>query len=99
MDINDDFYGKELNLNYFYMHTNFEQKYPKTAIVPSYVRSLQPPQYSRPAPSCKPQWDRMNFVLFVVLKEINKMVFFSEFKRSNGKCKHKFIFYMDNFEF
>ena len=35
MDTNDDFYGKELNLNCFYMHTNFEQKYPKTAIVGS----------------------------------------------------------------
>ena len=35
MDTNDDFYGKELNLNYFYMHTNFEQKYPKKAIVGS----------------------------------------------------------------
>ena len=33
MDTNDDFYGKELNLNCFYMHTNFGQKYPKTAIV------------------------------------------------------------------
>ena len=33
MDTNDDFYGKELNLNCFYMHTNFEQKYSKTAIV------------------------------------------------------------------
>ena len=33
MDTNDDFYGKELNLNCFYIHTNFEQKYPKTAIV------------------------------------------------------------------
>ena len=33
MDTNDDFYGKELNLKCFYMHTNFEQKYPKTAIV------------------------------------------------------------------
>ena len=33
MDTNDDFYSKELNLNCFYMHTNFEQKYPKTAIV------------------------------------------------------------------
>ena len=33
MDTNDDLYGKELNLNCFYMHTNFEQKYPKTAIV------------------------------------------------------------------
>ena len=30
MDSND---GKELNLNYFYMHTNFGQKYLKTAIV------------------------------------------------------------------
>ena len=35
MDTNDDFYGKELNLNCFYMHSNFEQKYPKTAIVHS----------------------------------------------------------------
>ena len=33
MDTNDDFYGKEFNLNCFYMHINFEQKYPKTAIV------------------------------------------------------------------
>ena len=33
MDTNDDFYGKEPNLNCFYMHTNFEQKYPKMAIV------------------------------------------------------------------
>ena len=33
MDTNDDFYGKEPNLNFFYMQTNFEQKYPKTAIV------------------------------------------------------------------
>ena len=31
MDTNDDFYGKELNLNCFYMHTG--QKYSKTAIV------------------------------------------------------------------
>ena len=30
MDNNDNFYGKEFNLNFFYMHTNFEQKYPKT---------------------------------------------------------------------
>ena len=35
MATNDDFYGKELNLNCFYMHTNFEQKYPKTAVVPT----------------------------------------------------------------
>ena len=34
MGTNDDFYAKELNLNYFYMHSNSEQKYPKTAIVP-----------------------------------------------------------------
>ena len=33
MDTNDNFYGKEHNLNCFYMHTNFGQKYPKTAIV------------------------------------------------------------------
>ena len=35
MGTNDDFYAKELNLNYFYMHSNSEQKYPKTAIVSS----------------------------------------------------------------
>ena len=29
----DDLYGKELNLNCFYMNTHFGQKYPKTAIV------------------------------------------------------------------
>ena len=33
MDANDDFYGKELNLNCFYMHTIFGQKYPKPTIV------------------------------------------------------------------
>jgi hypothetical protein len=33
MDANDDFYGKELNLNCFHMHTMFGQKYPKPAIV------------------------------------------------------------------
>jgi len=33
MGTNDDFYAKELNLNYFYIHSNSEQKYPKTAIV------------------------------------------------------------------
>ena len=33
MDTNDDFYGRELNLNCFYMHTNFGQKYPEMAIV------------------------------------------------------------------
>ena len=32
MDANDDFYGKGLNLNCFYMHTIFGQKYPKTTI-------------------------------------------------------------------
>ena len=36
MDANDDFNGKELNLNCFYMHTIFGQKYPKPAIVISY---------------------------------------------------------------
>ena len=30
---NDDFDGKSTNLNYFYLHTNFEQKYLKPAIV------------------------------------------------------------------
>ena len=40
MDTNDDFYGKELNLNCFYMHTNFGQKYPKTAIVGSSLWAL-----------------------------------------------------------
>ena len=33
MDANDDFFDKELNLNCFYMHTIFRQKYPKPAIV------------------------------------------------------------------
>ena len=37
MGTNDDFYAKELNLNYFYMHSNSEQKYPKTAIVYKYI--------------------------------------------------------------
>ena len=30
---NDDFDGKASNLNYFYLHINFEQKNPKPAIV------------------------------------------------------------------
>jgi hypothetical protein len=30
---NDDFDGKETNLSCFYLHINFEQKYPKPAIV------------------------------------------------------------------
>ena len=30
---NDDFDGKATNLNCFYLHINFEQKYPKLAIV------------------------------------------------------------------
>ena len=33
MDANDDFFDKELNLNCFYMHTIFRQKYPNPAIV------------------------------------------------------------------
>ena len=33
MDANDDFFDKELNLNCFYIHTIFRQKYPKPAIV------------------------------------------------------------------
>ena len=33
MDANDDFDGKPTNLNFFHMHINFEQKYPKPAIV------------------------------------------------------------------
>ena len=32
MDANDDFNGKELNLNCFYMHTIFAQKYPKPIV-------------------------------------------------------------------
>ena len=32
---NDDFDGKATNLNYFYLHINFEQKYLKPAIVKS----------------------------------------------------------------
>ena len=30
---NDDFDGKATNFNCFYLHINFEQKYPKPAIV------------------------------------------------------------------
>ena len=30
---NDDFDGKATHLNCFYLHINFEQKYPKPAIV------------------------------------------------------------------
>ena len=33
MDVNDDFYDKEHNLNCFYIHNNFGQKYLKMAIV------------------------------------------------------------------
>ena len=33
MDANDDIYVKRTHFNYFQMHTNFEQIYPKTAIV------------------------------------------------------------------
>ena len=34
---NDDFDGKATNLNYFYLHINFEQKYLKPAIVSSQI--------------------------------------------------------------
>ena len=34
---NDDFDGKATNLNCFYLHINFEQKYPKPAIVDTWV--------------------------------------------------------------
>jgi hypothetical protein len=37
MVANDDFDGKASHLNCFYMHMNFEQKYPKLAIVGSCV--------------------------------------------------------------
>ena len=33
MDTNDDFHGKELNLNCFYMPTNYEQTDSKRTIV------------------------------------------------------------------
>ena len=33
MVANDDFDGKATHLNCFYLHINFEQKYPKPAIV------------------------------------------------------------------
>ena len=32
---NDDFDGKATHLNCFYLHINFEQKYPKLALVNS----------------------------------------------------------------
>ena len=41
---NDDFDSKATNLNCFYPHINFEQKYPKPAIVPSnHSKSLTRP--------------------------------------------------------
>ena len=40
---NDDFDGKATHLNCFYLHINFEQKYPKPAIV---VRGLCLRKYS-----------------------------------------------------
>ena len=33
MDSNDNFFDKELNFNWFYMHAIFRQKYPKPAVV------------------------------------------------------------------
>ena len=35
---NDDFDGKATHLNCFYLHINFEQIYPKPAIVISFVK-------------------------------------------------------------
>ena len=40
MDANDGFDGKPTNLNCFYIHTIFEQKYLKPAIV-TYTRGCQ----------------------------------------------------------
>ena len=41
MDANDRFDGKPTNLNCFYMHTIFEQKYLKPAIVLTYLTKYQ----------------------------------------------------------
>ena len=40
---NDDFDGKATNLNYFYLHINFEQKYLKPAIVPRWAKNASFP--------------------------------------------------------
>ena len=37
MVYNDDFDGKAAHLNGFYLHINFKQKYPKSALVSSVV--------------------------------------------------------------
>jgi hypothetical protein len=38
---NDDFDGKATHLNCFYLHINFEQKYPKLAIVTGYIVTIK----------------------------------------------------------
>ena len=63
MESNDDFYGKELNLNCFYMHTNFEQKYPKTAVVKGKNKSSFGWRYDRDA-------EVPGFILVVVQKNL-----------------------------
>ena len=44
MDANDDIYVKGTHFNYFQMHTNFEQIYPKLAIV--WGREKGPPNFN-----------------------------------------------------
>ena len=43
MDTNDDIYVKGIHFNYFQIHTNFEQIYPKLAIV--WGREKGPPNF------------------------------------------------------
>jgi hypothetical protein len=38
---NDDFDGKATHLNCFYLHINFEQKYPKAAIAKWDIYAIQ----------------------------------------------------------
>ena len=44
---NDDFYGKAINLNCFYLHINFEQKYLKPAIVIGQGINLGPGKFGK----------------------------------------------------
>ena len=44
---NDDFDGKATHLNSFYLHINFEQKYPKPAIVAERRPKGLKPEYGK----------------------------------------------------
>ena len=56
---NDDFDGKATHLNCFYLHINFEQIYPKPAIVIT-IQQLLTDQKLNPA---KRKLERLNFQL------------------------------------